>query len=182
MLRSMLILFAVLQLAGFASAQEKLPVPADSKERLFYLQRDPNPNTVIYDINYLPDGTIDEEKPVKIYWIKYAKGGTVEELLPIEEKLAYGATTVLVDKKAGTYKMNMVAYKKMDILLKPSKSSTKKYHAEVTANGKTLHVQKVFLRLENPNSFKPKLIYIEFTGKDVKTGKTITERVIPESV
>ena len=183
MLRSIYILLATLFISGTTVAQEKLPVPPDSKNRLFFLQRDPNANTVVYDINYTATGAIDAQKPVKVYWIKYAtKAGATEALLPIEEKLAYGVITELADAAAKVYKMNLVAYKKLDIFLKPAKSHTKAYHAEVTANGRTLQLQKVFLRLENPASLKPKLLYIEFTGKDIRSGKMVTEKVIPESI
>ncbi len=154
-------------------------MPKETKHRLFYLQRDPNSNTVVYDMNYTADGSLDMQKPVHAYWIKYAKGGVTEELLPIEEKLAYGVIAEMTDATEKTFKINIAAYKKIDIILKQDKKAPKKYAAYVTANGKNIQLSKVFLKLENPNSFKPTILYIEFTGKDEKTGKMITEKVIP---
>lgn len=170
-------LFISLQLSCYA--QEALPVPKDSKNRLFYLQRDPNSNTVIYDMNYLADGSADPAKPVHAYWIKYTKGGTTEELLPIEEKLAYGAITEWQSDASTSFKLNIAAYKKIDIIVKQDKKDGKKFNAYVTANGKNIRLSKVFLHVENPNSFKPTILYIEFTGKDEKTGKLVTEKVVP---
>ena len=180
MLRNATLLCCILFLiCAPAIAQEQLPVPKETKHRLFYLQRDPNSNTVVYDMNYTADGSLDMQKPVHAYWIKYAKGGVTEELLPIEEKLAYGVIAEMTDATEKTFKINIAAYKKIDIILKQDKKAPKKYAAYVTANGKNIQLSKVFLKLENPNSFKPTILYIEFTGKDEKTGKMITEKVIP---
>ncbi len=170
-------LFIFMRLSCFA--QEGLPVPKDGKNRLFYLQRDPNSNTVIYDMNYLADGAVDITKPVHAYWIKYTKGGSTEELLPIEEKLAYGVIAQPMDDAGNAYKINIAAYKKIDITVKQDKKDGKKYNAYVTANGKNIRLSKIFLHLDNPASFKPTILYIEFTGKDEKTGKLVTEKVIP---
>lgn len=172
----------ILMLFSYACpAQENLPVPKDSKDRLFYLQRDPNSNTVVYDINYLPDGTPNAKKPIHAYWIKYMKGGIIEELLPIEEKLAYGVLSEMTDDKSKIFKINLAAYKKIDILLRPNKKKgDKKYVATVNANGKNIILTKIFLRLKNAASFKPDLVYIEFTGVDEKTGQQVVERVMPD--
>lgn len=154
-----------------------LPVPKDSRERLFYLQRDPNSNTIIYDMNYLPDGSIDTDDPVEVYWIKYAKGGMLENLSLLEKKYAYGVKTELADAANGVYKLNLVAYKKIDILLQ--KAPDKNYHAFVSINGKTMILNKVFLRINGGSKMKPNIEYIEFTGKDHKTGLAMVERVKP---
>lgn len=180
MFRRILWLCACVAVVNSSIAQENLPVPKESRDRLFYLQRDPNANTVVYDMRYLPDGSPDISKPVHPYWIKYVKGGVLEELLPMEEKLAYGVISELIDDKNKVFKINLVAYKKTDIILKQNTGKgDKKYNAYVNANGKTLVLSKVFLRLENANTFKPTLVYIEFTGRDEKTGKMVTERVKP---
>src|ERR1700753_4000546 len=67
---------------------DKFPVPADNVSRLFYVQRNPNTNTIIYELNN-KDGHLDTENPIHVYWIKYADKGQLEELNYIQRKLAY---------------------------------------------------------------------------------------------
>lgn len=164
-------------IAASSIAQTTFPVPKDSRERLFYLQRDPNSNTVIYDMNYLEDGSVDMDDPVHVYWIKYAKGGVQEDLLAIEKYYAYGARTELADETSRVFKMNLAAYKKISILLKPGPD--KHYAAYVSVNGKTMMLTRVFLKIDGGSKMKPNVKYIEFTGKDTNTGLPLAERVKP---
>jgi hypothetical protein len=180
MLRNLLILLCVPIFYSVANAQMKFPTPPDTKERLFYLQRVPNANTVIYDINFTAEGKIKKEDPVHAYWIKYEKGGVMEELLSIEQRLAYGVESKLIDVARNIFCINLVAYKKLDIILKPGgPKSDKKYQAYVSVNGKTIVLAKVFLNIEGGTLLKPNITYIEFSGKDDKTGKELVERIKP---
>jgi len=58
--------------------KDKFPIPKED-DQLFYLQRDPNTNTVIYTLN-INDGEIDEHSPVKAHWIRYAEDGQRSDL------------------------------------------------------------------------------------------------------
>jgi hypothetical protein len=62
------------------------PTPPASINRLFYVQRTPNSNTIVYDLNIANDGKPDVQDPVKVYWIKYAENGQKEELNFIQRK------------------------------------------------------------------------------------------------
>ncbi len=181
MLRYIILPILLCLLTCITNGQTAFPTPAESKERLFYLQRDPNTNTIIYDINYLADGSINVADPVHVYWIKYMKGGLKEELLDIEKKFAYGAKTEMIDAAEKSFKLNLVAYKGIDILLKPAPAkSAKKYNALVSVNGKTIALTKVYLKINGGSPMNPNIEYIEFTGKDHKTGKPLVEKIKPE--
>ena len=52
---------------------EHYPSPPISKDILFYIQRNQNLNTVVYELNRLHDGRINEEYPMHIYWIRYSE-------------------------------------------------------------------------------------------------------------
>lgn len=54
--------------------------------RLFYIQRNHNKNTVVYDANYKATGLLDQNKPINVYWIRYEEGGRSMELRAIEKK------------------------------------------------------------------------------------------------
>jgi hypothetical protein len=51
---------------GYADAEPALPVPKGIKNELFYLQRDPNKNTVIYELNLKMSFFISKEIQIKI--------------------------------------------------------------------------------------------------------------------
>ena len=57
---------------------EKFPVLPDNISRLFYVQRSPNANTIVYELNTGKNGQLDLENPVHVYWIRYG------ELSPLE--------------------------------------------------------------------------------------------------
>src|SRR5690606_19305031 len=50
---------------------EKFPVPKKIDNLLFYIQRDPNTNTICYALNYNSDNKVDEKEPVRVFWIRY---------------------------------------------------------------------------------------------------------------
>ena len=66
-----------------------LPCPKGSK-LLFYLQRDPDANTVIYELNFRKDGSLHPESPIIASWIRYSEQGQRKELSGIERRFAYG--------------------------------------------------------------------------------------------
>src|SRR5688572_24074606 len=92
-----------------AAAQESFPTPPASNDQLFYLQRTPNTNTIICDLNQ-KDGTLDKDDPIHVYWIRYAEKGQKEELNFIQRKFAYGIKTKRLED--GKYKLNFVSYSK----------------------------------------------------------------------
>src|SRR5258708_982652 len=49
---------------------DTFPIPPTNANSLFYLQRTPNPNTVICELN-MKDGALDKDEPVKVMWIRY---------------------------------------------------------------------------------------------------------------
>ena len=157
---------------------DTFPTPPENRHMLFYIQRTSNLHTIIYEINYNKDSTINEQEPVKIYWIRYGNKGEIIPLNSVQRKFAYGVTTSLVDHEKKTFKVNLVSYKKIDFYLMKSKHD-KYYHAFVNINGKMAVAKKVFLKIDGGSMFDPNVVYIELTGKDYATGKKVIERFKP---
>ncbi len=84
----LLLIITIISIAGFT--QDGFPVPANNPKQLFYLQRTSNTNTIVCEINYKKDGTIDWENPVHVFWIRYGEKGQRAELSGIQKKFAYG--------------------------------------------------------------------------------------------
>ena len=152
------------------------PVPPSDANRLFYIQRDPNTNTLIYDVNIDKNtGKPNTETPVHAYWIRYNEKGQKEELGYIQRKFAYGVTTkALGDDK---YDIRFVSYKKFPLTL--MKAADGKYHIFATVSQKQMVLHKVFIKIEGGSFWLPNIIFVEMKGIDPITGKEITERFKP---
>lgn len=157
---------------------DTFPVPPANNKMAFYVQRTHNTNTIIYDVNYNSDSTLNGAEPIHAYWLRYADGGGVKELSYIQKNYAYGLNCVCIDKEKQTYKVNFVSYKKRDIYLVKSKSG-RVYHACLTINNKTAYLTRVFVKIEGGTFWVPHITYVEVSGRDITTGKPVVEKIIP---
>lgn len=179
---SVLLMFLNLQTARattFAnpleSVRDTLPVPKGIKNMMFYLQRDPNTNTVVYEQNQLEKGGLDEKDPIHVYWIRYADGGEKKDLSYLQRKFAYGLTSKKLGKDS--YELKFVCYSKLPLYLK--KATDGKYHVYVSINGKQAILNRIFVRIDGGTFWVPNVLYVELKGTDPVTGKAVSERFKP---
>ena len=155
-----------------AAAQETFPVPPVNSNQLFYLQRTPNTNTIICDLN-MEDGELDKDDPIHVYWIRYAEKGQKEELSFIQRKFAYGVKTKRLED--GKYKLNFVSYSKYPMYL--LKAADGKYHVFASINEKMVILKSIFIKINKGGTFwSPNIEYFEVKGTDPATGTEIVER------
>jgi hypothetical protein len=150
------------------------PDPANVS-KLFYIQRDPNTNTLIYELNTDDAGQLDTDNPLHVYWIRYADKGQKEELSYIQRKFAYGVNVKATKKDE--YDVRFVAYKKMPLNL--TKSADGKYHIFATIANKQAILNRIFVKVEGGSFWIPNIVYVELKGTDPVTGKEIMERFKP---
>ncbi len=156
---------------------EKMPVPATSAVRLFYVQRSPNINTVVYDVNLLPNKKINPEQPVNVYWVRYSGKGEKEPLNYLQRTLAYGVEATPIANEAGSFDGRVVSYKKRR--LKIMLDATGSPMALTNINGKQNQLLHVFVMIEETGKLIPKVLYIELFGRDTRTGADVYERFKP---
>ena len=144
------------------------------KDLLFYLQRDPDANTVIYELNYKKDGSLNDKSPVKASWIRYSEKGQHKELTLIEKKFAYGTEV----KKTGdeTYEIYIAAYKKQVIYLSRSVTDHK-FRAYTLAGDKHMELKRIFVHITGGSFWFPAVKYVELTGNDAVTAQEIIHRI-----
>ena len=159
------------------SKSSAFPVPPQNEHSLFYVQRSKNTNSIIYETNPLPDGSLDPLDPIKIYWIRYATDGSKDELNYIQRKYAYGLDVATVKGRPGQYVLNFVSYSKMKIYL--LKDASSHYKAYSTINGKLAELKRIFVSLNGGTFWFPKITDVEISGKDPATQKLVTEHFIP---
>lgn len=151
------------------------PAPPPGNNRLFYIQRTPNSNTIVYDLNIANNGKPDAKDPVKVYWIKYAENGQKEELNFIQRKFAYGLISTAL--KNDNYVIRFASYKKFPLTL--MKSTDGKYHIFAVIAHKQAILNRIFIKIEGGSFWLPNILYVEVSGADPITGREIVERFKP---
>jgi hypothetical protein len=154
---------------------DKFPIPGKLENLMFYIQRDPNTNTICYSLNLDHEGKIIEKEPIKVFWIRYPEGGQIKDLNYIQRKFAYGINS----KKTATdlYDLRSVAYNKLPLILK--KDASNKYHVYTKINKVDCIVERIFIRIDGGTMWSPNVLFIELKGTDPLTGKKQYERFKP---
>ena len=176
-IRRGLLLVGMLNCLGLVAATlpaAEFPVPTGIPNQLFYLQRDPNPNTVIYQLNVNDAGKIDEDEPVGMFWLRYAEHGERQDLSFIQRRFAYGLTA----QKLGPdkYELKFAAYHKIRFFLMRS-GADRAFHVFATIANKQIILNRVFLRIEGGTFWVPNVKYIELKGWNAATREPVVERV-----
>jgi len=151
------------------------PTPPSDDQSLFYIQRTPNVNTIMYDVNEA-GGKIDPENPVKVYWIRYGEEGQHEDLSYIQRNYAYGIKSKKLD--ARNYELRFVSYKKLPFLLSLSDKDNR-YHVYAKINNVDIEVSRVFLQIEGGTFWFPNVVCAEVRGVDRATGKPVVQSFKP---
>lgn len=178
-------LYVLLLLSGFTlAAQEResakkivvdsLPVP-DEPNQLFYLQRDPDDNTVIYQLNVVDD-VVDDAKPVNVYWIRYAEGGTRKDLNFVQRTMAYGISHKALGN--GAFELRLAAYEDHPLRLAYCKKS-QAYKVYTSIDNREAVLERIFVRIDGGSALSPNIMYFELTGRDTTTQARVSERIKP---
>jgi hypothetical protein len=155
---------------------DSFPKPTGVKDMLFYIQRTPNINTIIYALNKERDGSLNKEEPVHIFWIRFAEDGTHKELSLIQQNYAYGLKSTKINDD--NYELRFVSYKKYVFYLKRS-NEDKTFKAYTLIGDKLCILNRVFVSLEGGTFWFPHVVYVEITGTDPDTGKEVITRFKP---
>ncbi|MFB9864550.1 DUF4833 domain-containing protein [Rufibacter immobilis] len=157
------------------NTQQDLPVPKGISNLLFYVQRDPNTNTIVYELNLDSKGNLNQEEPIRIYWMRYADGGHRQDLNFIQRKFAYGLHVKKINPEK--YELKFVCYDKRTLYL--MKGADGRFHVYTTIGKKQSILSRVFVRIEGGTFWVPNVVYAEFTGQEAAARKEIIERFKP---
>ena len=158
---------------NFAVAQDKtFPVPEGNAKQLFFLQRTPNTNTIVCELNY-KDGTVDKEDPIHVFWIRYQEKGQMEDLSYIQRKFAYGVKSKVIGENK--YELNFVSYKKYKMYL--MLAADNQYHVFTTINKKPAILTRIYVAIKGGSFWSPNVEYVEVTGIDPATHSPVIERL-----
>lgn len=155
-------------------AQDTFPVPPRTHNSLFYLQRTPNTNTIICELNE-KDGIPDQDDPVHVLWIRYTEQKQRQELSFLQRHFAYGIHSRALGNDK--YELHFVSYKKLPFYLMRSRTDNK-HHIYATITGKQAILTRIFIKINPGGSFwLPNVEYFELKGMDPDSGKELMQRI-----
>ena len=152
---------------------DDFPTPPQTDKSLFFIQRNKNKNTIVYDANILPNGSFVRSKPIDVYWLRYSGAGGRTELTWLQRTFAFGYN----DKKDGTgngFWITLSAYDDRKIHLE--KTNDGRPIATISINGKYSQLVNIWVHAVELGAW-PKVLHVDLHGKDMITGKPVFERI-----
>ncbi len=157
-----------------SSRPEYFPTPPKTEKSLFFLQRNRNENTIVYDANLNTNGDFDRSEPIDVYWLRYTSTGYRRELKWIERTFAYGYSSKK-ENNEDEFLVELTAYDERKIHLK--KTVEGKPIATITCNGKECRLDYLYVYADESGSW-PKVIHVDIHATDLRSGKKEVERFI----
>lgn len=160
-------------MAQSTSPADTFPVPNRNAYQLFYLQRQPNSNTIMVSLN-VKKNKLDLDDPVHVYWIRYTEEGQTKELNWIQRNFAYGMHTKKISE--GVYELNFVSYKKMKFSLELGTDKIWRVFANLK-DGSRIILRRIYLHVNGGSFWKPNVEYVEIKGDQPVTYQEVRERI-----
>ncbi|SRR5579883_130256 len=146
----------------------------DEPNQLFYVQRSPNSNTVVYAAKLDGAGKPDASSPVEGFWRKFNIDGSKQPLNFIERMTAYGVR--LDSSKPGqpvTFSIAALPERKMTL----SFDSAHHPEAVMQIGGHKVKLSYVYLHVVE-GGLMPRVPELDIFGTDTVSGKAIHEHLI----
>ena len=146
----------------------------DEPNQLFYVQRSPNSNTVIYAAKLDAKGAPDRREPVEGFWRKFNIDGSKQPLNFIERMMAYGVKQARTDKN-GVTTFTIAALPERTITL--NLDAAGKPQALMQAGKHTIKLSYVYLHVVE-GGLMPEVPKLDIFGTDIASGKAIHEHLV----
>ena len=140
--------------------------------QLFYVQRSPNANTVVYAAKLDAQGNLDANTPVEAFWRKFNIDGSKQPLNFVERMMAYGVK-IGAHKPPITFTIASLPQRQLTL------SMDAQHHPQATMaiGSHTVKVVYVYLQVVE-GGLMPSVPSLDIFGIDVSTGKAIHEHLI----
>ena len=146
----------------------------DEPNQLFYVQRSPNSNTVVYAAKLDAKGDFDARTPVEAFWRKFNIDGGKTSLNFMERMMAYGVR--VETKKAGqpiTFTIAALPDRKLTL----GWDAQHRPQATIVIGGRTVKLTYVYLQVKE-GGLMPEVPSLDIVGTDIASGKAIREHLI----
>lgn len=158
---------------GYPVPGTDFPVPPRTKNSLFYIYRNLNDNSVVYEINKTGNGSLDPADPFKIYWNRVGEKQKYRELNYMERTFAYG----LKSDPVANNKVHAAFVAKKGYAIDVYIDETGQATALMKIDNKLSKLVKIFVHVSE-EGWWPKVAYVEFFGTDFKTDQATYEKLL----
>ncbi len=158
---------------GQSGLPEDYPTPEKTDKLLFYIQRNQNKNTVVYNLNRNCDGCINQEFPMEVSWINYSDGGERKNLNYYQNKLAYGYKSERIN--SNTFEFHFVSYEKLRFFI--AQGEDKNYNVHLAINDEMSVLNNIYVYAEEFGVF-PQVKFIEMFGRNLSNGNPVYQRIL----
>lgn len=150
------------------------PVIDDYDQLLFYIQRNQNYNTVIYEVNLQYSELLNLSQPISIHWLNIDEEGYQDkrELNYIQKKLAFGYTFEVINHDLIEFRF--ISYDNMKFYL--GKNSLGRFRVFSEMNNLMIEIESLFIYAEDFGVF-PQVKFVDFYGKNSFTGDKFYKRL-----
>ncbi|MEY3050542.1 MAG: hypothetical protein RLY31_327 [Bacteroidota bacterium] len=152
---------------------DHFPRPPQTDRSLFFIQRNTNRNTIVYDAKLTPRGNFEGAEPVDAYWLRYASRGHRMELTWLQRNFAYGYKA-RKDASGKGYWITLTAYEGRKIHLR--KNGEGKPLAVMDINGRPCRLDYIWVFTEGEGSW-PTILHLDLHGYRLSNGQPEVERI-----
>lgn len=171
----LIILSLITGIVSAADVPKDYPIPPKTKELMFYIQRNHNSNTIVYEANFDKNGILNTEKPLLVSWIRYDEEGQRMELRTVEKWYAYGLKSKKLKEKEGVYEIALVAYK--DRMLQLIQTAPYQAYIKMRMEGLECELDHIYIQADNSGVW-PSVEYVELFGFDWEKGHKKYEKIL----
>ncbi len=150
---------------------DDFPRLEETDKLLFFIQRNRNKNTIVYDLNFKEDGSLNTRNPIDVYWAKFQhQNGKRFEISWLEQTFAYGYRS---RKNNDSYTIKLKAYNKREIQLIFKEG---KWIPLITINGQSCVLKNLYI-FADESGLWPSVKYADLYGESLSTQELIKERI-----
>lgn len=159
---------------GLQGRPAHYPDVDDYNNLLFYIQRNQNLSTVVYEVNLQYADLVNISQPILMHWLQFDQLGMTEkkELNYIQKKMAYGYTFNIIS--SDLLEFRFVSYDKMKFYL--GKNSDGRFKVYSKMDGHMIEIGSMFVYSEDYGVF-PQVKFVEFYGKKTDSGDTFYKKL-----
>jgi hypothetical protein len=146
----------------------------DEPNQLFYIQRSPNDNTVVYAAKLDAHGDFDRSTPVQAYWRKFNIDGSKQPLNFMERLMAYGVRMDPIRPgQPITFRVVALPDRKLTLAMDAQ------HHPEalLQIGSHTVKMAYVYLQVVE-GGLLPSVPSLDIFGTDIVSGKAIHEHLV----
>jgi hypothetical protein len=149
----------------------------DDANIMFYIQKNTNPNTIVYALKLGADGKINPDDPMEVFWRRYQEDGARKKLAWLEKTFAFDFKVKAIADKENVFSFSLIAMKEKKMYVTQSKSG--KPNVFMKISGKTARLERIYVMVDDSRRIQS-VNSMEIFGRDYKTGELVYEKIIKD--